>query len=206
MNPGNESPHYANHRARSPPSPVGARRRSRSLRSNVSRSPERQSHPSSSSYHQKSSRSIGGAPRHQSLYSSYSPPLPRHSRARYSRSRSPRPQPVHYHRSSRYSPPRSPPSHRHLQSGRYSPTHYNGRSTSGRGYKNDVITQNGRYVDSRIEELRLNPPENKVLAVFGLDRNCEEIDLMNVFKKYGARDCKLITDKRVCSNQPDFLY
>ena len=45
--------------------------------------------------------------------------------------------------------------------------------------------------------MRINPPENKVLAIFGLDRDCEDTDIMKVFKKYGATDCKLIIDKRV---------
>jgi hypothetical protein len=45
--------------------------------------------------------------------------------------------------------------------------------------------------------MRHNPPENKVLAIFGLDRDCEDADVMKVFKKFGATDCKLIIDKRV---------
>lgn len=52
-----------------------------------------------------------------------------------------------------------------------------------------------------------NPPENKVLAVFGLGRTCQPSDLMRAFHKYNCYDCKIIIDKRVITNRTiyDFL-
>jgi hypothetical protein len=129
----------------------------------------------------------------------------RRSRSPRSRSRSRSPPPRDSYKSSRrrepsYSPPpargrygsRSPPPS-YSRSSRRSPSPRYRRHSPYRG----GASHGSRYYDPRIDNLRHNPPENKVLAVFGLDRDCEEGDLMKLFKKYGANDCKMIIDKRV---------
>ncbi|RMZ95043.1 transformer-2 -like protein [Brachionus plicatilis] len=51
-------------------------------------------------------------------------------------------------------------------------------------------------VEHRDEPDRFNPPKNDILAVFGLDRDTNESDLFNFFKKYGCKRSKVIFDKR----------
>ena len=47
------------------------------------------------------------------------------------------------------------------------------------------------------DDMRNNPPENKVLAVFGLDNRVTEVALRDTFGPYGRNECKLIINKQV---------
>ncbi len=56
------------------------------------------------------------------------------------------------------------------------------------------------YPKSREEELiRYNPPENNVLAVFGLSKQVIEQDLFDLYQSFGVKECKVIIDKHVNS-------
>jgi hypothetical protein len=51
---------------------------------------------------------------------------------------------------------------------------------------------------SREEEMvRYNPPENDILAIFGLSKRVNEQDLYDLYKKFGCKECKVIIDKHV---------
>ena len=53
---------------------------------------------------------------------------------------------------------------------------------------------NGRHHDL-ID--RFNPPENEILAIFGLSKRANEQDLLDLYKDYGCKECKIIIDKHV---------
>ena len=54
------------------------------------------------------------------------------------------------------------------------------------------------YPKSRVEELiRSDPPENNVLAIFGLNKRVIEQDLFDLYRSFGVKECKVIIDKHV---------
>lgn len=61
---------------------------------------------------------------------------------------------------------------------------------------------------TREEELaRFNPPENNVLAIFGLSKRVIEHDLFDLYKHFGCKECKVIMDKHTgCPKGYGFVY
>jgi hypothetical protein len=77
-----------------------------------------------------------------------------------------------------------------------SPSYYRRRDQSPppRGYR---PSHGGRYYDPKIDSLRSNAPEGKILAVFGIHRDANEDDIYKKFRRYNCKEVKLIYDKRV---------
>ncbi len=62
---------------------------------------------------------------------------------------------------------------------------------------------NGRHHDL-ID--RFNPPENEILAIFGLSKRANEQDLLDLYKNYGCKECKIIIDKHVSIFGKKFIF
>lgn len=67
--------------------------------------------------------------------------------------------------------------------------------------RNDSYSYRRQYNErprtSLNDPARLNPERNKVLAVFGLDRNASNEGLFEAFKRFRCEKCKIIYDKIV---------
>lgn len=67
--------------------------------------------------------------------------------------------------------------------------------------RNDSYSYRRQYNErprtSLNDPARLNPERNKVLAVFGLDRNASNEGLFEAFKGFRCEKCKIIYDKIV---------
>jgi hypothetical protein len=96
--------------------------------------------------------------------------------------------PSSYHSKTRFRS-RSPLSHRQFNNQNHYSYHQN--------YHNSQ--QHSRYMTKSKEEefLRYNPPENDVLAIFGLSKRVNQQDLYQLYRGYGCRECKIIIDKIV---------
>ena len=53
------------------------------------------------------------------------------------------------------------------------------------------------HVNRGDESFRFNPPENDILAIFGLSKRVVKEDLYDLYKHFDCRECKIITDKHV---------
>lgn len=81
-------------------------------------------------------------------------------------------------------PPPPPPPQMSIRNGsRHSPSEYSSRHFNGH--------HNSDHAD------RFNPPENEILAIFGLSKHVNEQDLFELYKHYGCKECKIIIDKHV---------
>ena len=54
-----------------------------------------------------------------------------------------------------------------------------------------------QHVKRGDESFRFNPPENDILAIFGLSKRVVKEDLYDLYKHFDCRECKIITDKHV---------
>ena len=109
-----------------------------------------------------------------------------------SHSKSPRRQPAYSNRYNDYYRP-YPAS---FQPSNFYRPHFNFRGGYQRPYSTFVPFYRPPPPPNNFYE-RSNAPENNVLAVFGLDKRVNEIDLMDVYKAYGCEECKIILDKHV---------
>lgn len=115
------------------------------------------------------------------------------SRSRQSRSRSP-----HYdYHSKRIQ--HSATSHH-----RYNNSNINNNRSRSRSPPGNSSYYSGMYprpsvYKSRTEDdlVRMQAPENNVLAIFGLSKRVIEQDLFDLYKHFGCKECKVIMDKHV---------
>lgn len=108
------------------------------------------------------------------------------SRSRQSRSRSP-----HYdYHSKRIQ--HSATSHHRYNSHRSRSRSPPGNSSYYAGMHHRPTLYKSRTEDDLV---RLNAPENNVLAIFGLSKRVIEQDLFDLYKHFGCKECKVIMDK-----------
>lgn len=87
------------------------------------------------------------------------------------------------------------PSSRARVSSRHTPPEYSSRNHLSH------TNHNSDFID------RFNPPANEILAIFGLNKRVNEQDLLDLYKDYGCKECKIIIDKHTgCPKGYGFVY